>query len=567
MNDQPGLRAPVRDLQGVAVSPGLAAGPVAQLGAPPVEPSRDTLPAGADVEAEAARVRAAAEEVAAGLETAAATVEGQARELLETTAQMARDPSLVKTAARRVRADRLTAARGVWEAAGTVAEQLRALGGYMAERAQDVTDVRNRIVAVLTGTALPGVPTRAEPFVLVAQDLAPADTALLDPARVRAIVTAEGGPTSHTAILARSLGIPAVVALAGALHALPEGRAVLVDGGAGTVRLDPDADDLARAAVAAGRRRSFDGRGRTADGHEVALLANVGDARGAEAAAAAGAEGIGLFRTEFCFLDRAEEPSVADQTAAYREVLAHFPGRKVVVRTLDAGADKPLPFLTDTAEANPALGVRGLRTARRSPAVLDHQLEAIAAAAAAEEAQVWVMAPMVATVAEAESFVAACAAHGLDRAGVMVEVPAAALLAGPILARAHFASVGTNDLTQYVMAADRLLGPLADLSDSWQPAVLRLVEETCRGGAQQSRPVGVCGEAAADPALAVVLVGLGVATLSMTPRAIPDVAAVLAATDLQRCRELARAAVDAESAEEGRARVRAGLPVLAELAL
>ncbi|RPF27737.1 phosphoenolpyruvate--protein phosphotransferase [Georgenia muralis] len=567
MNDQPGLRAPVRDLQGVGVSPGLAAGPVAQLGAPPAEPSRGTLPAGADVEAEADRVRAAAEEVAAGLETAAATVEGQARELLETTAQMARDPSLVKTAARRVRADRLTAARGVWEAAGTVAEQLRTLGGYMAERAQDVTDVRNRIVAVLTGTALPGVPTRPEPFVLVAQDLAPADTALLDPARVRAIVTAEGGPTSHTAILARSLGIPAVVALAGALDALPEGRAVLVDGGAGTVRLDPGADDLERAAAAAGRQRSFDGRGRTADGHEVALLANVGDARGAAAAAAAGAEGIGLFRTEFCFLDRAEEPSVADQTAAYREVLAHFPGRKVVVRTLDAGADKPLPFLTDTAEANPALGVRGLRTARRSPAVLDHQLEAIAAAAAAEEAQVWVMAPMVATVAEAESFVAACAAHGLDRAGVMVEVPAAALLAGPILARAHFASVGTNDLTQYVMAADRLLGSLADLSDSWQPAVLRLVEETCRGGAQQSRPVGVCGEAAADPALAVVLVGLGVATLSMTPRAIPDVAAVLAATDLQRCRELARAAVDAESAEEARARVRAGLPVLAELGL
>ena len=398
MNDQPGLRAPARDLRGVGVSPGLATGPVAQLGAPPAEPARTPLDPGSDAEAEAARVRAAAEEVATGLESAAGTVEGQAHDLLETTAQMARDPSLVKTAARRVREDRLTAARAVWEAAGTVAEQLRGLGGYMAERANDVTDVRNRIVAVLTGTPLPGVPTRTEPFVLVAQDLAPADTALLDPARVRAIVTAEGGPTSHTAILARSLGIPAVVALEGAPEALPEGTVVLVDGGAGTVRRDPDPADVERASAVAGRERTFDGRGRTADGHEVALLANVGDARGAKAAAAAGAQGVGLFRTEFCFLDRGEEPSVEEQTKAYREVLAHFPGQKVVVRTLDAGADKPLPFLTDTAEANPALGVRGLRTARRAPDVLDHQLEAVAAAAAAESAEVWVMAPMVATV-------------------------------------------------------------------------------------------------------------------------------------------------------------------------
>jgi phosphotransferase system enzyme I (PtsI) len=170
-------------------------------------------------------------------------------------------------------------------------------------------------------------------------------------------------------------------------------------------------------------------------------------------------------------------------------------------------------------------------------------------------------------VPEAEDFVAACGRHGLTTAGVMVEVPSAALLAGPILARAAFASIGTNDLTQYAMAADRMLGSLAELSTSWQPAVLRLVEETCRGGAQQGRPVGVCGEAAADPGLAVVLVGLGVSSLSMTPRALADVAAVLAATDLQRCQELARAAVDAESAEAARAVVRAGLPVLTELGL
>ncbi|MFH5822387.1 phosphoenolpyruvate--protein phosphotransferase [Georgenia sp. AZ-5] len=562
----PGTLAP-DVVRGVGVSPGLAAGPVARLAPPAGEPAVSHLPAGADADPEAARIAEAARTVAADLTGLAATVDGERRNLLETTAQMATDPALLKAAAAQVREARVTAPRAVWDAAGRVAEQLRALGGYMAERARDVGDVRDRIIAELTGAPVPGVPRRPEPFVLVAADLAPADTALLDPAQVRAVVTAEGGPTSHTAILARALGIPAVVGAGDGVAGLADGRIVLVDGGAGTVTPDPDEAAVRRANERAAQVRTFDGRGRTADGHLVALLANVGDPAGARAAAAAGAQGVGLFRTEFCFLDRAEEPGVEEQVAAYRPVLAQFPGRKVVVRTLDAGADKPLPFVTDTAEANPALGVRGLRTARRAPEVLDHQLRAIAAAAAAEQADVWVMAPMVATVAEAEDFVAACARHGLPMAGVMVEVPSAALLAGPILARAHFASIGTNDLTQYAMAADRTLGSLADLTDSWHPAVLQLVAATCRGGAQQDRPVGVCGEAAADPALAVVLVGLGVSSLSMTPRALPDVAAVLAATDLQRCRELARAAVDAESAESARAAVRAGLPVLAELGL
>ncbi|WP_152816389.1 phosphoenolpyruvate--protein phosphotransferase, partial [Georgenia subflava] len=518
-------------------------------------------------EADADRIPTAAQAVAAALEAAAATVDGERKELLETTAQMATDPTLVGAAVKQVREGGTSAPRAVWEAAAGVAEQLRALGGYMAERARDVADVRDRIIAELTGAAVPGVPHRTEPFVLVATDLAPADTALLDPAQVRAIVTAEGGPTSHTAILARGLGIPAVVGLPDALAALPEGTVVLVDGGAGTVEIDPDAERVRQAEERSAVVRTFDGQGRTADGHRVSLVANVGDPAQARAAAEAGAEGVGLFRTEFCFLDRDAEPSLEEQVRAYRSVLTEFPGRKVVVRTLDAGADKPLPFVTDVDEANPALGVRGLRTARRAPDVLENQLAAIAAAAAAEEADVWVMAPMVATVAEAEDFVEACARHGLDTAGVMVEVPSAALLAGPILARAAFASIGTNDLTQYAMAADRLLGSLAELSDPWQPAVLRLIEATCTGGAQQSRPVGVCGEAAADPALAVVLTGLGVSSLSMTPRALADVAAVLAATDLATCRRLARAAVDAESALEARTRVRDGLPVLAELGL
>ena len=555
-------------VRGIGVSPGRAVGPVAQLaGAIPAPDSAERLPAEADVEAAVAQVAEHATKVADTLNASAAAAHGEAAEILATTAQMAADPTLVTAAQGKVRDERKTPALAVWEAANGVADQLSALGGYMAERARDVRDVRDRIVAGLQGLPMPGIPQLEEPFVLVALDLAPADTALLDPARVRAIVTAEGGPTSHTAILARSLGIPAVVGAAGAVETLADGRVVLVDGAAGTAVLDPSPEEIAAAEALAAQVRTFDGHGRTSDGHHVQLLANVGEPAGAAKAAEAGAEGVGLFRTEFCFLDRAEEPSIAEQVKEYRKVLSAFPGKKVVVRTLDAGADKPMPFLTDTAEPNPALGVRGLRTSWRNPRILDHQLIAIAEAASAESADVWVMAPMVATVEDAEDFVAACAKHGLETAGVMVEVPSAALMSGPILARAAFASIGTNDLTQYTMAADRLLGSLASLSDSFQPAVLRMIDATCRGGDQQGRPVGVCGEAAADPAMAVVLVGLGVSSLSMSPRSLPDVAAVLAATSLERCRELAQLALGADSAEHARALVRGQLPVLDELGL
>ena len=555
-------------VRGIGVSPGRAAARVAQFAGDIPPPDADAqLGPDADLEEAAATIQTHAVKVAEELTSAADSASGDAGEILATTAQMAADPTLVQVAQGKVRDQRKTPARAVWEAADGIADQLAALGGYMAERVRDVQDVRNRVVASLLDLPMPGIPHRPEPFVLLAQDLAPADTALLDPAKVRAIVTAEGGPTSHTAILARSLGIPAVVGAAEALEKLPDDTLVLVDGAAGTATVDPTEEEVAAAEALSAQVRTFDGQGRTSDGHHVELLANVGEPAGARKAAEAGAEGVGLFRTEFCFLDRAEEPGIAEQVKEYRKVLAAFPGKKVVVRTLDAGADKPMPFLTDTAEPNPALGVRGLRTSWRNPKILDNQLTAIAEAAAAEDAEVWVMAPMVATVQETEEFVASCAKHGLQHAGVMVEVPSAALLSGPILARAAFASIGTNDLTQYTMAADRLLGSLASLSDTFHPAVLRMVQETCRGGDQQRRPVGVCGEAAADPATAVVLVGLGVSSLSMSPRSLADVAAVLEATSYAQCQEIAQLALTAESAEHARALVRGRLPILDELGL
>ncbi|KQY22987.1 phosphoenolpyruvate-protein phosphotransferase [Cellulomonas sp. Root485] len=545
-------------LTGIGVSPGRRAGVVARMPDAPPAPSPEPSAPGTDLEAAATAVDQAAARVRDTLARAADAASGEAADILAVTAAMAADPSLADEARRRVVETRSTPARAVWDAAELVAEQLRALGGMFADRARDVQDVRDRIIAELLGLRAPGVPDPGTPFVLVARDLAPADTARLDPAHVLAIVTAGGGPTAHTAILARSLGIPCVVAVAGALD-IADGETVLVDGSTGDVVRHPSAEAVDRAAHARPRPTRLEHPGRTADGHRVALLANVGDPAGAAAAADTGAEGIGLFRTEFGFLGRTTPPSIAEQVTAYARVFDAFPGRRVVIRTLDAGADKPLPFVTAAGEPNPALGVRGLRTSWAHPAVLDDQLAAIAQAAAASSADVWVMAPMVATADEADAFVDRCAGHGLPHAGIMVEVPAAALRAADLLDRAQFASLGTNDLTQYAMAADRELAGLAQLSTPWQPAVLSLVQLACAGGLARDRPVGVCGEAAADPALAPVLVGLGVTSLSMTARALPDVGAVLASVTLEECRSLAALALAQRTADEARSAVRAAL--------
>ncbi|MET0190719.1 MAG: putative PEP-binding protein, partial [Pseudonocardia sediminis] len=370
--------------------------------------------------------------------------------------------------------------------------------------------------------------------------------------------TEQGGPTSHTAILARSLGIPAVVGCAGALG-LTEGAAVVVDGSTGEVNEVATLEE-ATVATAAAVVADWDGIGRTADGHVVPLLANVGDGPGAQKGAGDRAEGVGLFRTELAFLSAAEEPTEARQREVYTAVLSAFAGKPVTARTLDAGADKPLPFLSLDGEPNPALGVRGLRIARvpgNGDGVLDRQLGALAAAAKETGVELKVMAPMVATADEAAWFVQRCRAHGITQAGVMIEVPAAVLTADEILREVDFVSVGTNDLAQYLFAADRQSGPVAALNDPWQPALLRLIGMLGEASARTGTPVGVCGEAAADPALAPVLVGLGVASLSMGSGALAAVGAGLAGLTREQCRERARAACAAPDPFEARAAVRA----------
>jgi phosphotransferase system enzyme I (PtsI) len=556
-------------LQGLGVSPGVAVGPVLRMVREIPEPTPSGPPP-SDVEAESRRALAALEAVAADLEARGGTAGGEAEAVLVAQAMMARDPGLAEAVTQRV-AEGRAAPRAVFEAFGGYREKLAGAGDYISKRVADLDDVRDRTVARLLDLPMPGLPVTSTPSVLVARDLAPADTANLDPALTLGLLTEEGGPTSHTAILARTSGIPAVVACPGAMS-LADGTRIILDGGTGLVHVEPGEAEVeaARAGEAArsAALASVTGPGSTADGRRIPLLANIGGPADLEAALANGAEGVGLYRTEFLFLDRQEAPSEAEQEAAYVAALAAFPSGKVVVRVLDAGADKPLGFLAaEGVEPNPALGVRGLRMLQRQPAILEGQLRALARAAqVTTSGHLEVMAPLVSVAAEARWFVEACHSAGLTGGiGVMVEVPAAALRAAAIAAEVDFFSIGTNDLTQYAFAADRQVGALSRLQDPWQPALLDLVASTASAAAAARRGCGVCGEAAADPVLACVLVGLGATSLSMAAPALAAVRAAIRRHSVADCQAAAEAARSANSPEQARTRAREALPGLAIL--
>ena len=541
------------DLHGIGVGRGVAVGPILRMPDPLPEPTDS--PRSVDAPAELATVISALSTVAAELLARGETAGGTARDVLEVASLMAQDPTLVDDVTARIESGK-TGERAVFEAFGSFQDMLIGMGGLMAERATDLGDVSQRIIAHLRGVPAPGVPISDSPFILVAPDLAPADTALLDLDRVLGLITRDGGPTSHTAILARSKSIPAIVGVAGALD-LTDGTVVIVDAATGNVRVAPNDSEVSTARRCIAERAAAAAtpitHGVLADGTKVPLLANLGSPKDAAAAVELGAEGVGLFRTEFLFLDSKSAPTVEEQRAQYTELLSHFPGKKVVVRALDAGADKPLSFLNDAHEENPALGLRGLRALRLREPILRDQLTALVLSEAETEAELWVMAPMVSDSEETEYFVTLGKELGLKIVGVMAEVPSLAVLADQVLESADFVSVGTNDLTQYTLAADRLLGSVAHFQDPWHPAVLRLVKLIGDAGAASGKPVGICGEAAADPQLAVVLVGLGATTLSMTPAALADVRAELATVTLEQARERAAAALGARTAAGARA--------------
>jgi phosphocarrier protein FPr len=548
-------------LSGIPASAGVAVGPARLLGAPTGPP-----PDRAADERERSRldeaIAAAREAIVADRETVAARAGAADAAIFDAHLALLDDEAMLDPAHEAI-ATGATAERAWHDAAEQVAQRYRALDEpLLRERAADVLDVGRRVVAAITGDEAAG-PT--EPGIVLAGELTPAEAAGLDPRVVRGIATAHGSATAHAAILARALGLPAAVGLGDGLLQIADGTALLLDGEAGTLQVDPpdqvlrDAEERRErlaARRAAARERAHE-PGATRDGARVEVFANLGAAAEAAKAVELGAEGVGLLRTEFLFLDRAELPGEDEQAQTLREIGAALEGRPLVVRTLDAGADKPLPALPMPPEANPFLGVRGIRLTLERREILATQLRAILRVAA--EHPVKTMLPMVATLGEVraarEVLDEARAATGIDapmELGIMVEVPAAALTAARLAEHVDFFSLGTNDLTQYTMAAERGDERLAGLLTGPQPAVLRLVRATVEAAAPLGRWVGVCGELAGDPASAVLLAGLGVTELSMAPALIPEAKAALRAVDLPAARAAAEAALDVEDADAAR---------------
>jgi phosphotransferase system enzyme I (PtsI) len=539
-------------LQGVGVGTGIAIGPLYKMGRPPELPTARPVD---DDETEALAAANALATVSADLATRALeTKDGTTSAVLDALSMIAADPSLLEQVEELIHS-RTDAPHAVYTAFEGYRELLSEAGGYLAERAADLGDIRDRVIAVLLGLPMPGLPQPGVAHILAADDLSPADTAGIDTNVVLALVTERGGTTSHTAILARSLGLPCIVACPGVMD-IADGLTVAVDVEEGTVEVEPDLKRQQALREQAEEQLADDtvrGPGATADGHSVGLLHNIGSVADLDGRVDDDFEGVGLFRTEFLFLDRDTAPTFDEQRQAYEAVLAKCGRRKVVVRTLDAGADKPLPFMDLEEGPNPALGVRGLRIAKHRPDILDTQLQALAAAErSVPESNLWVMAPMVATADEAREFGRAAHAAGLTTVGVMIEIPAAALLAKQILNEVDFLSIGTNDLAQYTFAADRMEGSLATFLDPWQPALLSLVSMCAQAGIAHGKPVGICGEAASDPALAPVFVGLGITSLSMSARAVPGVRGKLSRWSFEDCRAAAQYALSAANAHDAR---------------
>jgi phosphoenolpyruvate-protein phosphotransferase/dihydroxyacetone kinase phosphotransfer subunit len=558
-------------LTGLAASSGVAVGAARRLvQRPTMVPDRPADDP--DVEwSRLARARAAArsdiERTRAGVAAAAGEQEAA---IFDAHLLLLDDEALVEAARRAIYNERQNAAKAWHEAGERAADEWGALDdAYLRERAADVRDVAARVVDQLAG----GVPAMAleGAGIVVAAELTPGQAASLDRGLVRGIATAHGTATSHAAILARGLGIPAVVGLGESLLAVPPGTLLLLDGDAGRIQVDPPegAVTQAEARREAAAERAREARARAAapaatrDGQAIEVAANVGVPADAVEAVALGADGVGLLRTEFLFLGRDQLPDEEEQLAVYREIAAALDGRPLVARTLDVGADKPLPGIPQESEENPFLGRRGIRLALAEPELLRVQLRALLRAAA--EHPIKIMFPMVTALAEfraaravAEELQEELGAAERVELGVMVEVPAVALSAEIFAREVDFFSIGTNDLAQYTMAAERGNERVAHLADGPLPQVLRLIEGVTRAAADHGRWVGVCGELAGDPVAAALFAGLGVTELSMAPPRIPEIKDTIRGLELATARTLAQRAIALESADEVRALVGAG---------
>ncbi|HMM19118.1 MAG TPA: phosphoenolpyruvate--protein phosphotransferase [Selenomonadales bacterium] len=567
-------------VQGIAASPGIAIGEVMRLQKIKHEFRRSV--AAGEVAQEKARFSAAKEVAMADLEElkkrTAANFGQEKAEVFGAHQMMLEDPMFNDAVLEAIDARHASAEAAVEEAAEAIAGMLAALDdAYMRERAADIKDIGQRLIRILQGSAESAKLTG----IVVAQDLLPSDTAALDLEVVTGFITALGGKTSHSSILARAAGIPAVVGVGQAWEDLQNGDTVIVDGHAGLVLVNPGDGELAEyrerkaleQAKAAEIASAAKLEGMTADGWRVEVAANIGIPRDMEKAAAAGAEGVGLFRTEFLFQERQAVPTEEEQTEAYSAVLRAMPDRKIVIRTLDAGGDKQLPFLGTLAEANPALGFRAIRLCLTYRDVFKTQLRALLRAGT--EGNLHIMFPMIATLEEllsakallreaAEELAGEGVAHRADvPVGIMVEVPAAVAIADILVQEVDFFSIGTNDLVQYTMACDRMNEHVAYLNDYFHPAVVRLIAEASRAAQAGGKWIGMCGEMAGDPLAAPLLVGLGLTELSMNTRSVPQVKDCLRRLTLAQAKAWAGEILTLRTAGEIKGRLEA---IAAELA-
>ena len=550
--------------RGVAGAPGIAIGPLFQFRQSEIV-----------IREEASDPAQERESLLSAIETAQAELEelhqdmvgrvgaGEA-EIFEAHLALLDDPELVKTALERI--DDGWAAPKAWdEVIDSQAEELAGLKSeLLAARAADVRDVGRRVLRILTGAGEEGPRLPDHPVILVAQDLSPSDTVALDLERVLGFCTATGGPNSHTAILARALSLPAVVGAGPEVLDLASGAQAILNGASGLLNVEPDADALEEAREAKRQRETRRAAALkaaaepaiTQDGHRMEIVANIGGLGESQRAVERGAEGVGLMRTEFLFLERSQAPTEDEQFEVYRDIAQAFDGKPIIIRTLDIGGDKPIPYLPMPYEENPFLGERGIRLCLNHQDLFRTQLRAILRAS--QHGLLRIMFPMIADLKElreAKGLVEDIRAE-LDvppvEVGIMIEVPAAALLAEVLAREVDFFSIGTNDLTQYTMAMDRTHPLLAKQADGLHPAVLRLVDRTIRGAHAADKWVGICGELAADPEAVPILVGLGMDELSVNVPAVPIVKAQVRSLSFKKAQELAAEALTCGTAADVR---------------
>jgi phosphoenolpyruvate-protein phosphotransferase len=549
-------------LPGVIASRGLAAGQAVRLAVREIQVTRT----GAGISYESLQLESARAQARTRLEAARAAASDTGREIIEAHLELLEDPELTESSLALI-SEGASAAYAWRQAIRASIEALRALGdARMAERVDDLLDLERQVLLSLSGNAGTAAEELPPQAIVLAEELLPSQLVGLDATRLSGICLAAGGATSHVSILAAAMGIPALVAIGPELLRIREGTTLLLDADAGLLHVDPGAERLAatrrrlelRAARRAAERDAAQRDCFTADGTRLEVFANIGSLSDAQAAARNGAEGVGLLRTEFLFLERETPPDEAEQHAEYQRLADALAGKPLTIRTLDIGGDKPIPYLPMPAEENPALGLRGVRTSLWRPDLLRQQLRAMLKVQ--PYGQCRILLPMITEVAEirsvramVEEARAEIGRHDPIEVGVMIETPASALTADSIAVEADFLSIGTNDLTQYALAMDRGHPELAARLDALHPAVLRLIACTVEAARARNRMVAVCGSLASDPVAAPILVGLGVRELSAVPSVIPRLKALIRTLALADCAAVAREALGQSSAEAVRA--------------